>query len=116
MLSSQRHADERFGSNRLERTDSGLSYTEFSYMLLQAYDFAHLAKKYDCALQIGGSDQWGNITAGIDLGRRLLSKQLYGMTCPLLLTSEGKRWARPRREPSFCPLRVLPRTLSISTS
>ena len=57
--------------SRLERTDSGLSYTEFSYMLLQAYDFVHLNQAYHCELQAGGSDQWGNITAGIDLARRL---------------------------------------------
>ena len=56
--------------SRLERTDSGLSYTEFSYMLLQAYDFVYLHEHYGCQLQVGGSDQWGNITAGIDLGRR----------------------------------------------
>ena len=57
--------------SRLERTDSGLSYTEFSYMLLQAYDFVYLNEHYGCQLQVGGSDQWGNITAGIDLGRRI---------------------------------------------
>jgi tyrosyl-tRNA synthetase len=77
--------------SRLERTDSGLSYTEFSYMLLQAYDFVHLHDQFHCQLQIGGSDQWGNITAGIDLGRRLRAVQLYGMTCPLLLNSEGEK-------------------------
>lgn len=77
--------------SRLERDDTGLSYTEFSYMLLQAYDFVHLHDKFQCQLQIGGSDQWGNITAGIDLGRRLRSIQLYGMTCPLLLNSEGEK-------------------------
>jgi tyrosyl-tRNA synthetase len=80
--------------SRLERTDSGLSYTEFSYMLLQAYDFVHLAKNYGCKLQIGGSDQWGNITAGIDLGRRMLSQQLFGLTNPLLTTSEGKKMGK----------------------
>jgi tyrosyl-tRNA synthetase len=80
--------------SRLERTDSGLSYTEFSYMLLQAYDFAHLYKQYDCQLQIGGSDQWGNITAGIDLGRRLHGVQLYGMTCPLLTKSDGSKMGK----------------------
>lgn len=77
--------------SRLERDDTGLSYTEFSYMLLQAYDFVHLHDRFQCQLQIGGSDQWGNITAGIDLGRRLRSVQLYGMTCPLLLNSEGEK-------------------------
>ena len=75
-------------------SDAGLSYTEFSYMLLQAYDFVHLNKEYDCELQIGGSDQWGNVTAGIDLGRRMLSKQLYGMTCPLLTKSDGAKMGK----------------------
>jgi tyrosyl-tRNA synthetase len=76
---------------RLERTDSGLSYTEFSYMLLQAYDFVHLHDRFGCQLQAGGSDQWGNITAGIDLARRMRGVQLYGITCPLLLNSEGEK-------------------------
>jgi tyrosyl-tRNA synthetase len=79
---------------RLERTDSGLSYTEFSYMLLQAYDFVHLNKELGCELQIGGSDQWGNITAGIDLGRRLRGVSLLGMTCPLLLKSDGSKMGK----------------------
>jgi tyrosyl-tRNA synthetase len=83
--------------SRLERTDSGLSYTEFSYMLLQAYDFVHLAKNHDCVLQIGGSDQWGNITAGIDLGRRMLSRTLFGLTCPLLTTSDGKKMGKTEK-------------------
>ncbi len=83
--------------SRLENSDSGLSYTEFSYMLLQAYDFAYLAKNHHCLLQIGGSDQWGNITAGIDLGRRMLGKQLFGMTCPLLLTSDGRKMGKTER-------------------
>jgi hypothetical protein len=69
---------------RLERDDAGMSYTEFSYMLLQAYDFVHLHEQHGCELQVGGSDQWGNITAGIDLARRMRGVQLYGMTCPLL--------------------------------
>ena len=80
--------------SRLERTDSGLSYTEFSYMLLQAYDFAHLSREYGCEIQVGGSDQWGNITAGIDLARRLHSVQLYGMTCPLLTKSDGTKMGK----------------------
>jgi tyrosyl-tRNA synthetase len=75
-------------------SDAGLSYTEFSYMLLQAYDFVHLNKQYDCELQIGGSDQWGNVTAGIDLGRRMLGKQLYGITCPLLTKSDGAKMGK----------------------
>ena len=83
--------------SRLERQDSGLSFTEFSYMLLQAYDFAYLAKHRSCKLQIGGSDQWGNITAGIDLGRRMQSQQLYGLTCPLLTTSDGRKMGKTEK-------------------
>jgi tyrosyl-tRNA synthetase len=75
-------------------SDAGLSYTEFSYMLLQAYDFVHLNREYNCELQIGGSDQWGNVTAGIDLGRRMLSKQLFGMTCPLLTKTDGTKMGK----------------------
>jgi len=79
---------------RLERSDSGLSYTEFSYMLLQAYDFVHLYREYGCEIQVGGSDQWGNITAGIDLARRLIGVQLYGITCPLLTKSDGTKMGK----------------------
>ena len=81
---------------RLER-DSGISYTEFSYMLLQAYDFVLLKRKFGCELQIGGSDQWGNITAGIDLARRMDGTQLYGMTCPLLLKSDGTKMGKTEK-------------------
>ena len=80
--------------SRLERPDGGLSYTEFSYMLLQAYDFVRLYDEYGCELQMGGSDQWGNITAGIDLARRMRGVQLYGMTCPLLMTAEGAKMGK----------------------
>jgi tyrosyl-tRNA synthetase len=80
--------------SRLEQSDSGMSYTEFSYMLLQAYDFVHLNKEHGCLLQIGGSDQWGNITAGIDLARRMRSVQLYGLTCPLLTKSDGSKMGK----------------------
>jgi tyrosyl-tRNA synthetase len=91
---------------RLERPDGGLSFTEFSYMLLQAYDFVHLYEHHGCELQVGGSDQWGNITAGIDLARRMRGAQLYGLTCPLLTKSDGAKmgktesgtlWLSPRR-------------------
>ena len=75
-------------------SESGMSYTEFSYMLLQAYDFVHLNREHDCELQVGGSDQWGNITAGIDLGRRMHSVQLYGMTCPLLTKADGGKMGK----------------------
>lgn len=74
--------------------DAGMSYTEFSYMLLQAYDFVHLAKEHGCELQAGGSDQWGNITAGTDLGRRMGTEQLYGMTWPLLTKSDGTKMGK----------------------
>lgn len=77
-----------------EGEGTGLSYTEFSYMLLQAYDFVHLNEKFNCELQIGGSDQWGNITAGIDLARRMRSKHLFGMTCPLLTKSDGTKMGK----------------------
>ena len=82
--------------NRLE-SDAGLSYTEFSYMLLQAYDFVYLHEHFGCELQVGGSDQWGNITAGIDLARRMKGVQLYGMTCPLLLKSDGAKMGKTER-------------------
>ncbi|MEK7566132.1 MAG: tyrosine--tRNA ligase, partial [Patescibacteria group bacterium] len=72
--------------NRLE---AGISYTEFSYMILQAYDFLNLHKKFDCRLQVGGSDQWGNITAGIELVRKNSSEEVYGFTAPLITTSDG---------------------------
>ena len=80
--------------SRLGRDDVGLSYTEFSYMLLQAYDFVHLNAQLGCEIQVGGSDQWGNITAGIDLARRLRGVQLYGMTCPLLTKSDGTKMGK----------------------
>lgn len=80
--------------NRLHREDSSLSYTEFSYMLLQAYDFVELHRQFGCQLQVGGSDQWGNITAGIDLARRMDSAQLYGLTCPLLTKSDGSKMGK----------------------
>jgi tyrosyl-tRNA synthetase len=83
--------------SRLEREDSGLSYTEFSYMLLQAYDFAHLSQNNKCTLQIGGSDQWGNITAGIDLARRMNGAHLFALTCPLLLTSDGRKMGKTEK-------------------
>jgi tyrosyl-tRNA synthetase len=78
-------------------SEAGLSYTEFSYMLLQAYDFVRLAKDHDCLIQAGGSDQWGNITAGTDLGRRMLGKPLFGVTVPLLTTSEGAKMGKTEK-------------------
>lgn len=79
---------------RIEREGSGISFTEFSYMLLQAYDFAELFRRYDCGLQLGGSDQWGNITAGIDLTRRMHGGQVYGLTMPLITKSDGSKFGK----------------------
>jgi tyrosyl-tRNA synthetase len=79
---------------RLER-EQELSFIEFNYMLLQAYDFVELARRYGCNLQMGGSDQWGNIVTGIDLGRRMgLKDQLYALTCPLLTTASGAKMGK----------------------
>jgi tyrosyl-tRNA synthetase len=78
---------------RLER-DQPLTFLEFNYMILQSYDFAELAKRHDCILQMGGSDQWGNIVMGVELGRRLLDKQLYGLTTPLITTSSGAKMGK----------------------
>ena len=83
--------------SRIEREGVGISYTEFSYMLLQAYDFVHLSRTYGCKLQVGGSDQWGNITAGIDLARRMDGASLNGLTCPLLLTSDGRKMGKTEK-------------------
>jgi len=78
---------------RLDREQS-LSFLEFNYMILQAYDFVELAKRYDCRLQMGGSDQWGNIVNGIDLGHRMGTQQLYALTSPLLTTSSGAKMGK----------------------
>ncbi|MBD9454590.1 tyrosine--tRNA ligase [Rhizobium sp. RHZ02] len=78
---------------RLDREQS-LSFLEFNYMILQAYDFVELAKRYDCRLQMGGSDQWGNIVNGIDLGHRMGTPQLYALTSPLLTTASGAKMGK----------------------
>jgi len=80
--------------SRLEGRDHGISYTEFSYMILQAYDFAHLASSADVTLQLGGSDQWGNIVAGVDLTRRLHHKEVFGLTAPLLTKADGGKFGK----------------------
>jgi tyrosyl-tRNA synthetase len=79
---------------RMEDREAGISYTEFSYMLLQAFDFCHLREKLDCELQIGGSDQWGNITAGIDLIRKKLGTGSWGLTCPLITNADGTKFGK----------------------
>ncbi|MBT5570355.1 MAG: tyrosine--tRNA ligase [Alphaproteobacteria bacterium] len=90
---------------RLDR-EQPLTFLEFNYMILQAYDFLELAKRHDCALQMGGSDQWGNIINGIELGRRAAERELYGLTTPLITTATGAKmgktaagavWLRPER-------------------
>lgn len=79
---------------RIEREGEGISFTEFTYMLLQSLDFAELYNRYDCTLQIGGSDQWGNITGGIDLTRRLHGGQVYGLTLPLVTKADGTKFGK----------------------
>ena len=79
---------------RLEERDQGISYTEFSYMLLQAYDFLHLYQNYGCSVQMGGRDQWGNILSGKELIRRVLGQRAEGITFPLLTTSTGKKFGK----------------------
>src|SRR5450432_2191952 len=79
---------------RMEDREVGISYTEFSYMLLQAFDFMVLARDHNCELQIGGSDQWGNITAGIELTRKKLGKQVFGLTLPLITNADGTKFGK----------------------
>ena len=79
---------------RMEDREAGISYTEFSYMLLQAFDFYVFCRDYDCELQIGGSDQWGNITAGIELARKKLSKRVFGLTLPLITNTDGSKFGK----------------------
>ncbi|MDR2344750.1 MAG: tyrosine--tRNA ligase [Planctomycetaceae bacterium] len=95
---------------RLSNTETGLSYTEFSYMLMQSYDFVHLRQTYNCEIQIGGSDQWGNIAIGCDFGRRIGGFQLHGITSPLVTRSDGKKmgktesgavWLDPIKTPPY---------------
>ncbi|MBL6907344.1 MAG: tyrosine--tRNA ligase [Luminiphilus sp.] len=79
---------------RIEREGAGISFTEFTYMILQSFDFAELNKRYGCELQIGGSDQWGNITGGVDLTRRMNSAQVQGLTMPLVTKADGTKFGK----------------------
>mgnify|MGYP005849405737 CR=1 FL=1 len=79
---------------RLDRDGEGISFTEFTYMLLQSLDFAELYQRHHCTLQIGGSDQWGNITGGIELTRRMHGGQVYGMTLPLVIKADGTKFGK----------------------
>jgi len=76
------------------RLETGLSFLEFNYILLQAYDFYILKRDYDCDVQLGGQDQWGNIIAGVDLSRRMLGAEVFGATFPLLLKSDGEKFGK----------------------
>jgi tyrosyl-tRNA synthetase len=82
---------------RMEDRESGISYTEFSYMLLQAFDFYVLRRDFDCELQIGGSDQWGNITAGIELTRKKLGAHVFGLTLPLITNADGTKFGKTEK-------------------
>ncbi|MCW5196982.1 tyrosine--tRNA ligase, partial [Buchnera aphidicola] len=83
--------------NRINRIEQGISFTEFSYNLLQSYDFLKLYKKYHVILQIGGSDQWGNISSGIELIRRVCHEQVFGLTIPLLTQSNGMKFGKTEK-------------------
>jgi tyrosyl-tRNA synthetase len=83
------------------RMETGLSFIEFNYQLLQSYDFLQLYRRYGCRLQIGGDDQWGNITAGVDLVRRLEGAEVFGMTFPLVTTSDGKKMGKTEKGALF---------------
>lgn len=96
-----REVGSRFSVNKMltaesvkQRLETGLSFLEFNYMLLQAYDFSVLNKRYNCSIQFGGQDQWGNIVAGVDLTRRLNQEEVFGLTFPLLLDSQGKKFGK----------------------
>ncbi|KAL8181356.1 UNVERIFIED_CONTAM: hypothetical protein K2H54_000222 [Gekko kuhli] len=99
---------------RLARPDQGISFTEFSYALLQSQDFAVLNQRLGCTLQIGGNDQWGNITSGMDLTRRLHQAQVYGMTLPLITKADGTKFGKTEgggnlaRSGAHLTLRLLP--------
>ncbi len=80
--------------SRLSRAEQGISFTEFSYMLLQAYDFLHLFDGYECRLQLGGSDQWGNITMGTELVRKVRQQEVWGLTTPLVLKADGTKFGK----------------------
>ncbi|HPN83964.1 MAG TPA: tyrosine--tRNA ligase [Victivallales bacterium] len=118
MIQYLRDIGSKFSVNKMlsaesvkQRLQDGISYLEFSYMILQAYDFLHLNEKYNCLLQIGGQDQWGNIVAGTDIIRRFKSTQAYGVTVPLLLssstgekfgkTADGAVWLSPDKTSNF---------------
>lgn len=96
---------------RIDRDEVGISFTEFSYMILQGYDFYHLLKEYGCRLQIGGGDQWGNITSGCELIRRKEGEEGYALTFPLITTAAGKKFGKSEKGAIFLnPERTSPYT------
>ncbi len=100
---------------RFGRDDVGISYTEFSYMLLQSYDFYHLFNEKGCQLQIGGGDQWGNITAGCELIRRKAQGEGFAVTFPLITTASGQKFGKSEGNAVFLNPELTPRTHSISS-
>lgn len=96
--------------SRLGREEVGISYTEFSYMILQAYDFYHLCEAHGCLLQIGGSDQWGNITAGTELIRRKTGKEAFALTFPLITTADGKKFGKSEKGAIYIDPEMTPPT------
>lgn len=99
-----REIGSKFSVNRMltaecfkQRLEKGLSFLEFNYMIMQSYDFLELNRRFDCQMQLGGNDQWSNIIAGVDLVRRMESKQVYGLTFKLLLTSDGKKMGKTEK-------------------
>lgn len=100
---------------RLER-EQPMSFLEFNYMLLQGYDFCVLYNKYGCRAQIAGSDQWGNITSGTELGRRRYDVELFGFTSPIITDSNGKKWANRRVMPFGLTKKSCPPMIIISIS
>jgi len=80
-----------------KRLETGLNFIEFNYMILQAYDFLHLFTNYNCVLQIGGNDQWGNILAGVELVRKVTGKTVYGLTFPLITTASGNKMGKTEK-------------------
>lgn len=97
------------------RMEKGITFLEFNYMLMQSYDFLHLAREYGCKMQFGGNDQWSNIIGGVELNRRCDNRDVYGMTFTLLTTREGKKWVRPKKEQSGWTPKKQARTSSSST-
>ena len=93
---------------RLEASEGALTFTEFSYQILQGNDFLHLFDKYGCALEVGGADQWGNITAGTDLVRKMRGKSAYGLTFPLLLDSAGRKFGKSEGNALFMDAAMTP--------